>query len=423
MSKKQLVNHLQNLALVLLTLSAFFLLTRLPLFHGRWAAQVQTLLSSRPAGGEQSSAGLPAFSSVHLVVTGEGKYGRCAQLYLPSDASQLQQVLPLFQEALGSAADAGAAADKTLRTALEGQGLYLDLTVELPLAAVAAWLGESTEVDRPVRSMALTAGEEETAMLYLRSQAGDIYRCSTALPASAVEAVCALFSPNGGGFAYETNYAPLSPYTVLPAETARLPELRAELPAGYSAYNLLTALDFNAHTLSRYKETGSGAEVVEESPRSLRISPDGAVSFRSQGEVSSPLYRVPSAGETPSQTEALAAAGRLAAALTEGTGASPLYLSALEKTETGYVVRFRYQAGGVTVLFPDEGDALTVTVTGAAVTAFSYRCRSYTLLEDAALLLPSDMAQALASLYPNAELTVGYVDDGSGQLSPRWLAG
>ncbi|MCI9390760.1 MAG: hypothetical protein HFF65_00010 [Oscillospiraceae bacterium] len=423
MSKKQLVGHLQNMALVLLTLSALFLLSRLPMFHSSWAQQVQTLLSSRPAAEEQPAAGAALFPSVHLVVTGAERYGRCAQLYLPSDAPQLQQVLPLFREALGSAADPAAAADKTLRNALEGQGLYLDLTVELPLAAAAAWLGEEAALDRPVRSMALTTGEEETAMLYLRDQEGGVYRCFTALPASAVEDVCALFSPNGGGFAYETNYATLAPYTVLPAETADLPDLLGESPAGYSAYNLLTALDFNAHTLSRYTETGSGAEVVEESPRSLRISPDGTVSFRSQGETSSPLYQVPCAGESPGVTEALAAAARLALALIEGTGASPVYLSGLERTETGYTVSFRYQAGGVPVLFPDEGDALTVTITGAAVTAFSYRCRSYTPQEEAAPLLPSGMAQALGSLYPGTELSVGYVDEGAGALKACWLAG
>ena len=388
MSKKQLVGHLQNMALVLLTLSALFLLSRLPMFHSSWAQQVQTLLSSRPAAEEQPAAGAALFPSVHLVVTGAERYGRCAQLYLPSDAPQLQQVLPLFREALGSAADPAAAADKTLRNALEGQGLYLDLTVELPLAAAAAWLGEEAALDRPVRSMALTTGEEETAMLYLRDQEGGVYRCFTALPASAVEDVCALFSPNGGGFAYETNYATLAPYTVLPAETADLPDLLGESPAGYSAYNLLTALD-----------------------------------FRSQGEASSPLYQVPCAGESPGVTEALAAAARLALALIEGTGASPVYLSGLERTETGYTVSFRYQAGGVPVLFPDEGDALTVTITGAAVTAFSYRCRSYTPQEEAAPLLPSGMAQALGSLYPGAELSVGYVDEGAGALKACWLAG
>ena len=40
------------------------------------------------------------------------------------------------------------------------------------LAAAAAWLGEEAALDRPVRSMALTTGEEETAMLYLRDQEG-----------------------------------------------------------------------------------------------------------------------------------------------------------------------------------------------------------------------------------------------------------
>ena len=122
-------------------------------------------------------------------------------------------------------------------------------------------------------------------------------------------------------------------------------------------------------------------------------------------------------------TEALAAAARLALALIEGTGASPVYLSGLERTETGYTVSFRYQAGGVPVLFPDEGDALTVTITGAAVTAFSYRCRSYTPQEEAAPLLPSGMAQALGSLYPGTELSVGYVDEGAGALKACWLAG
>ena len=100
-----------------------------------------------------------------------------------------------------------------------------------------------------------------------------------------------------------------------------------------------------------------------------------------------------------------------------------MYLSGLERTETGYTVSFRYQAGGVPVLFPDEGDALTVTITGAAVTAFSYRCRSYTPQEEAAPLLPSGMAQALGSLYPGTELSVGYVDEGAGALKACWLAG
>ena len=159
----------------------------------------------------------------------------------------------------------------------------------------AAWLGEEAALERDVRSMALTC-EEEDAVLYLRSEAGEVFRYATALPASAVREVCAGLSPNGSTFAYETNYAPLAPYTVLVAETEDAPVVRGELPAAYSVYNLLTALDFNPHTVFRYTES-SGAEVVEETPRTLRIAPDGTVSLNSRWETASVVCAMSASAE------------------------------------------------------------------------------------------------------------------------------
>lgn len=423
MVNKHLRNALQNLAILLLSLSALFLISRLPLFHTSWAAQVQSLLVPRPADGDQTQAGGPEemFPAVHVMVTSDIEYGRYGQLHVDGADPLLDQLIPLFQEALGSATELGAAADKTLREALEEPGLYLDLTGQLPLEVAAAWLGEEVELERDVRSMALTC-EEEDAVLYLRSEAGEIFRYATALPASAVREVCAGLSPNGSTFAYETNYAPLAPYTVLVAETEDAPAVQGDLPAAYSTYNLLTALDFNPHTVFRYTES-SGAEVVEESPRTLRISPDGAVSFNSRGEAAAPLYQVrASAGDKPEAREALRAAWGLAEALTEGAGASPLRLRAVEEREDGWTIFFRYQTQGLPVYFSDEGDALSVIITGGAITAFSYRCRAYTALEETAALLPPDMAQAIASLYPGAGLSIGYVDSGAGEMTAQWLA-
>ena len=258
---KRLRNTLQNLALALLTLSALFLITRLPVFHLGWAGRFQSLLTSHPAESGYSPADEAGgtFPSVHIMVTGDSEYGRYGQLYATAGDPLLQQILPLFQEALGSAAEVGAAAEKTLRDALDAPSLHLDLTTRLPLAAVALWLGEETEIDREVRSMSLTAGEGDTATLYLRGDTGEIYRCETALPASALQAVCDAASPNNSCFAYETNYDPLAPYTVLTDQAPQLRDISAGLPAGYTAYNLLTALDFNAHTLFRYQES-SGTE-------------------------------------------------------------------------------------------------------------------------------------------------------------------
>ena len=239
MSKK-LVDRLQNVALVVLTLSAVFLL--LSFFHlrGGWTARFQTLLAVRPAaGGQEEASGVgELLAAPHIMVTSDSEYGRCGRLYTPAGDALLEKMLPLFGEALGSADQVGAAADQTLRAGLGKSSLYLDLTVELPLEVVAAWLGERTVFDRAVRAMALTTEGRDTAVLYLCGGEGEIFRYFTALPASAVEALTESVSPNGSLFAYETNYAPLAPYTVLVREAEGLPQVRSELPATYSSYRL-----------------------------------------------------------------------------------------------------------------------------------------------------------------------------------------
>lgn len=430
MSKRQLVNWLQNLILTLLTISALFLLTRLFLFHGGLSAQVQATFSppsspSHPAGDGYNS-GLP-FSSVHIMVTGDSAYGRYGQMYATASDPLLQQIIPLFREALGSASEVGSTVDKTLRDALQTPGIYLDLTCCLPLAAVSVWLGEDAFFDRSVRAMALTTELEDAATLYLLNNDGSIFRYFTALPTSAVQTLCEDSAPNEGSFAYESGYGGLPPYTVLVGEAPVLEDVQAGLPSQYSAHNLLTALDFNAYTTSRYTETSSGVEVVEESPRTLRIGPDGRVEYFGGSEVSSSLYRVSAPDGKPS--DVLQGVCRLADALTTGTGAARLYLQALETDEEGYCVRFQYQTDGIPVFFADEGDALAVHVNGGVITAFQYRCRSYGLpsKEDERgggplPLLPPSMAAAIASNGSGTGLSIGYVDAGSGRLSAQWLA-
>ena len=208
---KRTVNRLQNLALVVLSLTAVALLSRIPLLNGDWANQVQAFLTHSGDAAEGQDVNLSAaLSSVHIVVTGDSEYGRYVQLYAPVDGPLFQQAGPLFQEALGSATEVGATADKTLQDALDTPGIYLDLTTELPLAVVAALLGEEPSFQRPVRAMALTT-EEESAVLYLCSSDGTIFRYYTALPVSAVVDFSTAFAPNNGAFAFESNYTTLAP--------------------------------------------------------------------------------------------------------------------------------------------------------------------------------------------------------------------
>lgn len=418
---KRAINRLQNLALVALFLSAIFLLSRIPLLGGNWANQVQAFLTSSADVPSDQTANLSStISSVHIVITGDIEYGRYSQLYVPVDSPLFQQAGPLFQEALGSASEVGATADKTLQEALNTPGIYMDLTTELPLEIVAAWLGEETVYSRSVRAMALTSEEDASAVLYLYSSDGSIFRYFTALPVSAIRDLSASYSPNSGSFAFESNYTTLAPYTVLTAESVSVPAIHAALPAGYSSYNLLTALDFNAHTGFRYQESG-GAEVITDSPRTLRLGPDGTVTYDGSPEAASSLYHVTASGDSPSAVEALQACLRLASALTDSTGSSALYLRSVEASDDGWQFSFGYQAAGLPVTFADGEAALTVTITGETITAFTYHCQAYAPAEEASPLLPAQMAMAIASLHPGSGLSLAYVDAGGETLYAQWL--
>lgn len=419
MSNKRLRNLAQNAVLILLTVSALFLMAQLSILQNIQLSP-RKLFSQSPDTGLQEDSAPPAamFPAVNLMVTGDSEYGRCGQLCLSADDASLQTIAPLFQEALGSATLAGAVHGRSPSDRAEKSRPVSGADVgRAACGGRSRVAGEEASFTQPVQAMALTAGDADVASLFLLDGGGAITRYDTALPASAVRPICEGFLANGGYFSYETGYDMLSPYTVLTADTAAPPDIQSERPAGYSAYNLLTALDFNAHTLSRYTESG-GAEVVEESPRTLRIGPDGTVSLTNRGASGSNLYRASGQG----LREVLSAAWRLAAALTDGTGASPLFLQTVEETENGYVLRFRYQVNGVPVYFSDGGDALTVAFQGGIVTSFTYRCRSYTPLEEEpAALLRTDMAQAIAAAYPDASLSIGYEDDGAERIAAQWL--
>lgn len=423
MSKKG-VDRLQNLLLILLVLSAVALVLQLPPFQEGLDDRVQALLSAAPASTDTSlTEDLGgAMPSVHLVTTADSEYGRHAQLYLDADTDSLEGVLPLLREALGSAAEGTDSTHRALQAALSSPSLFLSLTQPIPGGIAALWLGCETAPALELQAMALTTEGDSSAALYLCAADGSITRYSTALTAAAIRDCVAAFAPNGGSFAFESSYSALWPYTVLVTQTDSYQQLRSALPDGYSAYNLLTALDFNAHTHYRHFET-DGTEVVQESPRTLRIGADGTVVYSGDGYTGSSLYQVPASGETVTDTEALQASLALARALTAGTDAAPLYLHSLSATDTGWLLHFSYQVQGLPVLLSDGGSALSVTISGGCITAFTYRCRSFTALETLSPLLPPTMASAIAAQHAQADLRICYTDSGEELLSAQWLVG
>lgn len=423
---KTTVNRLQNLTLAVLAVSAAATMLRMPLISGGWTGRIQNFLTSHPTdGGEQEAANLTGLiSAVHFSSASEPEYGRFHQLYTDVESILFLETIPFFREALGSASPPVRTTEAALQDALNTPNLYIDLTVTLPLPVLAAWLGETPpegwEENLSFRAIALTT-EAVSSTLFLLTEENHVYCCTTALPHEAVQQAAEKYDPNGGQFAYESHYGTLSPYTLLVSAMRPLPQLFSTLPNGYTAHNLLKALDFNTYTNFRYQES-NGVEVVIESPGTLRISPNGLTVFSAGADGTSSFFTVDCAGETPAAAEAVLAAARLAQALSSETGSSTLTFSGLSSTETGWEVSFQYRSNGLPVWLPDGKPALSVTIDGCQITAFSYRCRTYSPMTAQTVLLPPDMALAIASLYPRAILTVGYMDTGREELNAGWLA-
>ncbi len=420
MNKKAFINFLQNLTLLTLSFTAVLLLTRFPMLDGAVSGRVRELLSV-PEKSVQSAFDLTtAITTVHFAVTDDSEYGRYTEINAATDGAEFSRLSPILRAAIGSAVPGRAATQAELRTALATPGIFVDLTTVLPMSVVAAWLGEEFSGGENIRALALTTARE-TAVLFLLLDDGSVTRCECALSSSAVREVTAGFAPNAGQFAFESDYDTLSPYTILVQQVNDAVQMEAAIPAGYSAYNLLTALDFNAHTNARYTES-SGTEVVMQSPRMLRIGTDGTVQYSCDGEVTNALYRIACAGEMPSAAEAVQGACALAAALNQGTDAAPLSLDLVEQTETGWSISFCYRLDGVRVRFSNEHTALRVKIDGDMITKFEYYCRAYIPTEDRTVLLPPSMAVAIASMHENAELTLSYVDTGAAVIGAHWFA-
>lgn len=419
MNKKIIINFFQNIALLALTVTAVLLLMRFPMMDGVIGGQMRALLSV-PESGEQRTVDLSTvISTVHLVVTDEADFGRYTQMNVSSGNADFQRLEPLLRGAIGSAAKGKVATHTEFRNALKAPGIYVDIITALPISVVAAWLGEELDSEDEVRALALTT-LGETAVLYFLRADGSVMRCECALASSAVREAAADFSPNGGQFAYESGYSALAPYTVLVRKLDGIGQINASISAGYSAYNLLTALDLNAHANSRYFES-SGTEVVMQAPHFLWIGTDGAVHYSSDGEVTDSLYRISYAGETPTAVDALRGAYVLACALSEGVDAAPLALESIEKTELGWIVNFCYRMDGVRVRLSDDRQALRVVIQGDTIKEFDYFCRAYEVTQGGTLLLPPAIAVAIASLHDGAEPTLAYVDDGTNLYSACWV--
>lgn len=413
----------QNIAIVLLTLSAAFLIAQTQLYSlgvNAGSGYFQYLSGSTSQAPDDAQTALTSLSApVRLAVTGVygGRYG---SVTLTTDNEDFEPVGGLLREALRSVQSFAVCEDTAFLEALKGTSVYCDFLEPLPLPVVAGLMGASIDSGLSVRRLVVSAREAGGTALYLWCE-GDVCRQGgTAVSAEELERVVSGYELNGAYFALdsgEPDSAGAAPCSLFPPELPELPVFSVSTALPDSG-ELLSALGFYPRTNSRYTEAG-GVEVVTDGDRTLRLNPDGSIRYRSGGD---PALTIAAAGEEPTAAEAVMGAAALLNSLLSGqTSEAGLYLTGVRQTEHTVILTFGWQSGGVPIRFDRGGSAAEVTLSGCAVSALTLRFRQYADTGETSLLLPLRQALAIAVRQAGAELSIGYVDGGV-SASARWLA-
>ena len=418
-SRRRWIELGKDALMILLTLSAVYLLSMTPLVRD---SGVMELFAPRESpgtgtsGGEGTAAMLPA----RLAITGAG--GRCGIQY---DEARLEEQFPplgaLLGDALASAGQPQAMGETEWRRCLGADGVYFDFAGDVPLSALERWLqgpGE-TELTGSARRVLLCAGEGDQVLLCWQETAdGRFFSCSTGLARSLhLEPVVENAAFNGAYFAFENPALTdrLAPYTLITEGELGGAGYAVSVPLTGEAETLtvLAALDFN----SQNPAPVIGGEVYLDGGDRLVVSTNGTVTYRAAGGEKYPVGYAPADGVDAARGLAEATLGALC-------GEARLYLMSAQEADGGLLVRFGYLLNGCTVYLGSEGWAAEFLISDGYITQFTLRFRSYAANGEHTLLLPIDKAAAMLPdlTAQRRELVLQYRDSGGEALSPAWVA-
>lgn len=412
-------DFLQNITIVVLTVSAVLLFA---------STQIASLGPGMLSGGEAAGNSLQdpgdAVLTAPVRVAVSGPFGRYGSVTLTTASADFEPLRGLLGRALRDNRTYGLSDQARFLKALTGTSVYYDFLSSLPLSVLGSLLqsgGEGEPLLLSARRL-LLAEEGEQVALYLWDDAGGgFYRCATELPPELLEETVGRYELGGAAFAFESadpNAAFAAPCSLFLSPLPDLPDLSVSVPLSDTGL-LLSRMGFNPNTQNRYLDA-SGAEVVMEQGRSLRIRPDGVILYQSGGE---PALSITAADETPSCLEAVTEVGALLNRLVAASaGDAALYLESIRQVGGTTVLEFGYQVSGVPIRFADGESAAKVTLSGTQVNSMTLRVRQYTATAERALLLPLRQALAIAVRNEGAELSLGYADSGDGNVAAKWLA-
>ena len=412
-------DFIQNIVITVLAVSAVLLFAQTQIYSLGSVEGFRRLFLGDDQGATSASSVQEHTLTAPVRLAVSGPYGRYGSI--TAAIGEDETLRGLLREVLGSTGTFTACGREDFLQSLENTSVYFDFLSPLPLSVLADMAGTRGPDSLSARCL-VVSGQGDPVSLFLWDGADIYLRCTTAVSLKNLEQVAGQYELGNAVFAMdlaesEPNARVLDACSLFLNETPELPSLAAETP-DYNESLLLAGLGFNPNTKNRY--TDNGTEVISESGRSLRLRPDGNITYQSGGDGT---LSIEAAGEQPTLAEAAAGTGALLNALLEpAAGDEALYLTGARQSGALTSLTFGYQVHGVPVRFSDGGNAAEVTLDGTAVSMLSLRIRRYSKTETASLLLPLRQAISIARRHPGSQLSIGYADQGGSVVSACWLA-
>ena len=406
MRKELIFSIARKLVILTLVVSALFLLLRTDYF----SALRRTLPAESPARTESTSVEGAAALRPRAVMVCYADGSRAASA---CDGEATEEVFlhfaALLGEALGSAGAPQNTSEAEFRALAEAGSVFVDLGAPVQLDLLTGWLGAGVFAERDMSADILYLGlSEEDVLLCFRSAEGGFYRCDTVAQSEALRARMGdLLLSGDASFAYENaRLEGVEPYMVVLEETPDIPAVSAASARDEAApETLLEAVGMNFFVASYYDEADGTAVYVEEE-KTLRLSPDGILSYRDGGAPGD-------ASPTGSLSDAVYRAFLLArdSAGAYCGDARLMFAGALRDGGT-YTVHFDYCVNGIPVRLAG-GHAVTVEVAGGELLRAVVALRRYSVSEATETVLPMYRAAAIAAAGGGGSPALIYADTGA----------
>lgn len=423
MSKRRLIEWGKNVLILLLSVSAIYLLTMTPLVQDSGLLDLFSSRDNREEDGNVVVLTAAAHPSRMAVVGHGGRYG---VQYDQNTVDELFARLgPLLGEGLVSSGDPQVISENRWQEALSQLCIYFDFDRSIPLAALGSWLHPEGEcaLKGTARRILLSAGDgDQVRLCYQDEENGQFYSCTTGLSrALHLDSLMESVEGNDARFAFESEELSqlLHPYTlVTEAGGGEIYAVSNPLAAANVVGAVLKELSFGNES----HVSISGGDAYLDGGARLEVSDSGSITY-SDGQRQK--YPVTAVDEQPTVAEMIEAARQLAER-TVGTrcGDARIYLESVRETEDGCWVRFGYRLNGSAVWLYEDGWAAEFLIQDGYISHFTLHFRSYAATGSETMLLPMDRAAVMLPGLTDEvrELVIQYRDRGGAEVSPIWVA-